>query len=61
MERRTTALVLHPADNIATALPLAAGAVVALEARGRLLAVTLVSDVPAGHKFALADLRKKSQ
>ncbi len=60
MKRRTTALVLHPADNVATALfPLAAGAVVALEAQGRLLAVTLISDVPAGHKFALADLREE--
>lgn len=45
---------INPADNVAVALsPLQKGAVVAVDGAGD---VTLVTDVPAGHKFALRDL-----
>ena len=41
------ALRIHPADTVAVALkPLAQGE--------KALGVTLLSDIPAGHKFALA-------
>jgi len=45
-----TAIRLDPSDNVATALvPLAAGTSVALDGES----VTLASDIPRGHKFAL--------
>ena len=47
-------LKINPADNVAVAInPLAKGTVVDVEGTGE---VTLVTDVPAGHKFALRDL-----
>ncbi len=57
MKANATALVINPKDNVAVALvALKAGSAVALEVQKRALTVTLVSDVPMGHKFALADL-----
>lgn len=57
MITHATALVMHPKDNVATALiALKAGSIVLLEAQDRAPTVTLVSDVPRGHKFALVDL-----
>ncbi|MDE5694326.1 MAG: altronate dehydratase family protein [Duncaniella sp.] len=47
-------LKINPADNVAVAInPLAEGAVVSVEGAGD---ITLVSDIPAGHKFALRDI-----
>ncbi len=47
-------LKINPADNVAVAInPLAEGTVVNVEGVGD---VTLVSDIPAGHKFALRDI-----
>ncbi len=47
-------LKINPADNVAVAInPLAEGTVVSVEGAGD---ITLVSDIPAGHKFALRDI-----
>ena len=47
-------LKINPADNVAVAInPLAGGTVVSVEGAGD---ITLVSDIPAGHKFALRDI-----
>lgn len=44
---------IHPSDKVAVALcPLAAGTVVSIENRE----ITLLEDIPQGHKFALEDL-----
>lgn len=45
---------INPADNVAVAInPLAKGTVVTVDNDGD---ITLVTDIPAGHKFALKDL-----
>ena len=47
-------LRINPADNVAVAInPLSNGTVVTIDGVGD---VTLVSDIPAGHKFALKDI-----
>jgi len=47
-------LKINPADNVAVAInPLAEGTVVTVDGAGD---ITLVSDIPAGHKFALRDI-----
>ncbi|MBD5321829.1 MAG: altronate dehydratase family protein [Duncaniella sp.] len=47
-------LKINPADNVAVAInPLAKGTVVNVDGTGD---ITLVSDIPAGHKFALRDI-----
>lgn len=44
---------IHPADKVAVALtPLPAGTVVSIDNKG----ITLLEDIPQGHKFALQDL-----
>ena len=49
-------LKINPADNVAVAInPLAEGTVVSVEGAGD---ITLVSDIPAGHKFALRDIAR---
>ena len=46
---------INPADNVAVAIsPLQAGTDVNVEG----VAFTLKSDIPAGHKFALADIKE---
>lgn len=46
-------LKINPADNVAVAInPLSAGATVNVDGNE----ITLVSDIPAGHKFALCDI-----
>ncbi len=48
------AIVIHPADNVATALePIDAGSRVGLRCGDARVTVTVRSDVPRGHKFAL--------
>ena len=51
------AIVLHPADNVATALSdIAAGGRVRLDQGGRRVRVEVREAIPRGHKFSLADL-----
>lgn len=57
MGRPAQAIVMHEKDNVATALkPFHKGTIVSLEVQGRMEKLTLMSDVPMGHKFALKDL-----
>ena len=57
MEGRRRAIVINEADNVATALePLGRGSRVKVERGGILLEITLGSDIPPGHKFALKGL-----
>lgn len=57
MGRRTKAILINERDNVATALePLEAGAHVEVEIAGRPERVTLLSAIPAGHKFALRQI-----
>jgi altronate dehydratase small subunit len=50
-------IVINQKDNVATALEtLGAGRVVQVEIQGRLEEVTLLSEIPMGHKFALRDI-----
>jgi altronate dehydratase small subunit len=59
MAGHSKAIVLNPKDNVATAIAdLEAGTVISLEINGRPVAITLASNVPTGHKFALQDLKK---
>ncbi len=52
------AVVLDIRDNVATTLAnLKAGEKLELEASGRSWKVVLVSDIPFGHKFALAEIK----
>ena len=47
---------IHSGDNVAVALkPLASGTTVTVNDQ----AVTLVSDIPQGHKFALTDIAER--
>jgi altronate dehydratase small subunit len=51
------ALVIHPDDNVATALrPLAAGELIELSIGESKTSVKLIQSVPFGHKFALRDI-----
>ncbi len=55
----TQAIVINPKDNVATALKsLRAGAKVSVEFQGRPQKITLLSDIPMGHKFALKDIEQ---
>ncbi len=59
MQGKTKAIVLNEKDNVATALePLKAGTEVSVEVKGHLEKITLLSDIPMGHKFALTDIEK---
>ena len=52
-------IVINGKDNVATALEsLRRGAEVVIEIQGSMEKITLVSDIPAGHKIALRDIRK---
>lgn len=57
---KKTALVLDPKDNVGVALTdlLTGDACKVVEDGGKEYQVTVVEDVPFGHKFALADLKK---
>lgn len=51
------ALRVHPDDNVAVALsPLTAGTEIHVGSDANAISVTLVEDIPAGHKVALRDL-----
>ena len=59
MRGKGKTIVINEKDNVATALELLnAGAKVSLEIHGRLEEITLLSDIPMGHKFALEDLEE---
>lgn len=51
--------VINEKDNVATALKLLnAGTEVSVEVQGRIEKITLLSDIPMGHKFALKDMEE---
>jgi altronate dehydratase small subunit len=53
------AIVINQKDNVATALEtLGVGKVVQVEIQGGLEEVTLLSEIPMGHKFALRDIEE---
>lgn len=57
MRRATQVIVINGKDNVATALKLLnAGAGVSVEVQCRFEKITLLSDIPMGHKFALRDI-----
>jgi len=57
MGKTTQVIVINEKDNVATALKvLNAGAEVSVEFQGRVQRITLLSDIPMGHKFALKDM-----
>ncbi|HTY21827.1 MAG TPA: UxaA family hydrolase [Desulfomonilaceae bacterium] len=52
-------IVINGKDNVATALEsLRRGVEIAVEIQDNVEKVTLVSDIPPGHKFALRDIKK---
>jgi altronate dehydratase small subunit len=59
MQRTTQVIVINEKDNVATALkPLLAGTKVSVEFQGRIEKIRLISDIPAGHKFALKEMEE---
>jgi altronate dehydratase len=52
-------IVINEKDNVAIALkPLNAGTKVSVEVRGGVEKITLLSNIPMGHKFALREIEK---
>ena len=59
MAHTTQVIIINEKDNVATALKLLdAGAEVSVEFEGRVQKITLLSDIPMGHKFALKDMEE---
>ena len=59
MRKTTPIIIINEKDNVATALrELKAGLQVSVEIQGRTQKITLLSDIPMGHKFALKDIEK---
>jgi altronate dehydratase small subunit len=59
MGTQTKIIVINERDNVATALEtLSAGAEVSVEVQGHIEKITLLSDIPMGHKLALRDIEK---
>jgi altronate dehydratase small subunit len=57
MASKTKAVVIHPKDNVATALcALTAGARIIVDVEGTREIVVLSSDIPLGHKFAMREI-----
>jgi altronate dehydratase small subunit len=57
MADKAKAIVINEKDNVATALEsIDAGARISIEIHGRVEEITLLSDIPMGHKFALEDI-----
>ena len=51
------AIVINGKDNVATALTsLVKGTRISVEIQDRVETITLISDIPTGHKFALKDM-----
>jgi altronate dehydratase small subunit len=58
MTKKRSAIVIHEKDNVATSLaPLNLGQAVSFRIRGREEEIILKSCVPAGHKFALNEIK----
>ena len=59
MRRKRRILVINEKDNVATALEtLSQGTKVSFEVQGHVEKITLLSDIPMGHKLALIDMEK---
>jgi altronate dehydratase small subunit len=59
MARTTQVIIINEKDNVATALEeLSAGIEVSVEFQGRIQKITLLSDIPMGHKFSLKDMEE---
>jgi altronate dehydratase small subunit len=57
MHRTTKAIVIHEKDTVATALEsLHAGDTISVEIQNHTKKITLLTEIPAGHKFALSDM-----
>ncbi len=57
MGKTTQVIIINEKDNVATALrELKADLQVSVEIQGRIQKITLRSDIPMGHKFALKDM-----
>lgn len=56
---KARSIVIDRKDNVATALEsLKRGAEISVEIQDATEKITLLSDIPLGHKFALRDIRK---
>jgi len=59
MAAKSKAIVIDEKDNVATVImPVKAGSTVSLVIQGRTERIKLLSDIPMGHKFALADIEE---
>ena len=59
---KRAAMVLNPRDNVAVALrDLKAGEEVEVTSGREVFVIQLLSDVPFGHKFALAEIKEGEQ
>lgn len=59
MQTTAKAIVINEKDNVATALKsLKLGTEVPVESEGHIERITLLSDIPVGHKFASRDIEK---
>ena len=59
MGKTTQVIIINDKDNVATALrELKTGVQVSVEIQGRTQKITLLSDVPMGHKFALKEIEE---
>ena len=59
MGKSTQVIIINEKDNVAIALrELKGGLQVSVEIQGRIQKITLLSDIPMGHKFALKDMEE---
>jgi len=59
MDAKAQVIVINEEDNVATTLEsLSAGTEVSVEVQNRIQKITLLSDIPMGHKFALKDVEQ---
>jgi altronate dehydratase small subunit len=59
MAKRSDVIVINEKDNVATALKsLQVGVEVPVELHGTVRKITILSEIPMGHKFALKDLEE---
>ena len=57
--KSTQVIIINEKDNVATALnELSAGTEVSVELQGRIQKITLLSDIPMGHKLALENIEE---
>lgn len=59
MKGKAKAIVIHEKDTVATALePLRSSDIISVEIQNHIEKIKLLTDIPAGHKFALIDMEK---